>query len=65
MIELFIGRVSLVRVDPCISMYRPLYFEVTVFEYFVFNVFYIYLVVWVGPNSPVYAFGEGINALPN
>ena len=26
--------------------------------------FYIYLVVWVGPNSPVYAFGEGINALP-
>ena len=34
-------------------------------NYFVLNVFlYIYLVVWVGPASPVYAFGEGINALP-
>ena len=43
---------------------RPLYFEVTVFVYFVLNVFlYIYLVAWVGP-AQFMPFVEGINALP-
>ena len=33
-------------------------------NYFVLNVFCIYLFSRLGGASPVYAFGEGINALP-